>query len=596
MSSGFTEALRKTEEMLATLRNREEARPRDIATLSELETERAQLLLATGGSADDIRSALARSSGAGQAALLILLRARTDAPGQVALEEPGADPRHLPSADLPFGFDAWIRTWFAALIAQDEATLALLGHPETLSLSAPPADLGPDIWPSLCALLAVAGAGGDLRPALASLGGVDRVPDWARKLHVAPVRDIATALARADGPALLKTLDEALSHNHRHWQAEDLPHHPRSVWLPEAVGLSWIAATRGVVSPADLAAIPTFPAALLERSDVPLSCTRVLWPVRAVLSAAEAHWTLERDGATHWTHRTVMREDALVAVYEAQGPTLPAGTAPFELAEDPSTATAPMALDAGDLLTIAEQLAGDRPPTRDADMPAYLSRIDAAIDAVDAVLARIPAAADRVPEESLTSRAARTLLAADPGRLRRIRLEAYRRGLDDARTALEHPPSQSAREGAEAAAAVIEAQLRPVLAALAGPDGAELAGNMVPTDTDFQAAFGNDAAQAAEGYARAWPRPPELDPLDTWLRLDVAVAAAGLLTTSNTLSDRFPGAYRQIAARLQPSITWIAWGYVTDANGGAERYDGLTWIDGRLVWFPKPWRYFAKRR
>ena len=282
------EALARTRRMLATLRGRD-PRSRDVHTLSELETELAQLLVASGrGSSHEVRSALARSAVLGHASVEVML-AYDEGKGTrtVLVEEPDGSVRSFPVAGLAFGFDAWIRTWFAALVAEDDTVLTALARPEVLWASSPPSELSThDGWASHCKLLSELA----LKPepsewlqawADHEAGDVDDgagSQHSAVRLHLGPTDAMARAIAARDGATLVEVLRTALEEHRKYWLAEELDHHPRAVWPPEVVGLARIAAVRGLVPEAELLSVPGFPSAVLARDPLPRPSLRVIDP------------------------------------------------------------------------------------------------------------------------------------------------------------------------------------------------------------------------------------------------------------------------------------------------------------------------------
>jgi len=137
-------------------------------------------------------------------------------------------------------------------------------------------------------------------------------------------------------------------------------------------------------------------------------------------------------------HRTEARGEALISVYE--GPCGKCGeTRRFELrlaealpppppafgGETPSTI-----LDAGEFLHAADQIAqrvpGDLTRLTPHDLARAHAELARAAAALDEVLKLIPPGYDHVPAASITSEAGRAILAAEPGRFRRARLEAVR--------------------------------------------------------------------------------------------------------------------------------------------------------------------------
>ena len=72
--------------------------------------------------------------------------------------------------------------------------------------------------------------------------------------------------------------------------------------------------------------------------------------------------------------------------------------------------------------------------------------------------------------------------------------------------------------------------------------------------------------------------------------IKVNASPAGLFRWANELSNKFPGAYRDIAGWMNPSQIWLTW---TITSGTTVRYDGLTWVDSHWVWLPKIYRVLA---
>jgi hypothetical protein len=145
-------------------------------------------------------------------------------------------------------------------------------------------------------------------------------------------------------------------------------------------------------------------------------------------------------------HHVDGRADGLVAVY--LGGCVGCGEPrTFEFLLDPEMPPAPPAfggsrpsaiIDAGEFLAVADEAARS--------VPARLADVDAAgrerarrlmeraVAALDEVLKHIPADQDRVPEAAITSQRGGPVYRAEPGRFRRIRLDAvrdvYRQSLD----------------------------------------------------------------------------------------------------------------------------------------------------------------------
>jgi hypothetical protein len=159
-------------------------------------------------------------------------------------------------------------------------------------------------------------------------------------------------------------------------------------------------------------------------------------------------------------------------------------------------------------------------------------------------------------------------------------------------TALRSEGEAAARQAALAMLQALCQQAIPVLAALVGPDGPAVVESMRPRSDDYPRVFGPAIADAARAaYEELWRTPPEVDRLASGqLTLRVDAAPAGMLREENELSRRFPGGYRALAPYLRPDRIWFVWRYLDAGRAAGVRYDGVTRLDDRWVWFPKPYR------
>ena len=114
----------------------------------ELELDRAQLSYVTGMvGIDEVKDALARSAGAGQACALVVLRAvDRDTGGNVSLSEPGLPARDIPAAALAFALDNWVCAYSAAVMVRDTASIQLLCTAEVIDACTPPSDVMDKVW------------------------------------------------------------------------------------------------------------------------------------------------------------------------------------------------------------------------------------------------------------------------------------------------------------------------------------------------------------------------------------------------------------------------------------------------------------------
>ena len=107
-----------------------------------------------------------------------------------------------------------------------------------------------------------------------------------------------------------------------------------------------------------------------------------------------------------------------------------------------------------------------------------------------------------------------------------------------------------------------------------------------PTSDDYGAAFLGDAVEAVRQHSeRMWRKasPPRLGSRRTLLIK--TTPAEGLHMDRN-----WPGGYRKLEGKVQPGLVWHAWKFVEPGETSGLAFDALTRIDGRFVWFPKPFR------
>lgn len=115
-----------------------------------------------------------------------------------------------------------------------------------------------------------------------------------------------------------------------------------------------------------------------------------------------------------------------------------------------------------------------------------------------------------------------------------------------------------------------------------------------PRDEDWARVFVGDAAERAKaGYTSLWSAPVSPLPKDGQVNLIVSAALAAELQLRTPRTASFPGAYADIAYRLQPERPWIAWKYTKPGESHGMAWDGLVWIEDHWAWFPKPWRVLS---
>lgn len=125
-----------------------------------------------------------------------------------------------------------------------------------------------------------------------------------------------------------------------------------------------------------------------------------------------------------------------------------------------------------------------------------------------------------------------------------------------------------------------------------GADCPKLSRNLKPTPADYQAYFDAAAAeQAAKVYGPAWEgKKVVISPNPGQTELVQFKATTDELKAGAASSREFPGGYKKIAARLNPGITVYAFKFVKPGESSGMSYDGLVFLNGRWIFFPKPWR------
>jgi hypothetical protein len=148
-----------------------------------------------------------------------------------------------------------------------------------------------------------------------------------------------------------------------------------------------------------------------------------------------------------------------------------------------------------------------------------------------------------------------------------------------------------------AASETLKQLLRPALAALRGPGAKAAMTAFRPRDEDYAKVFvGEAVTQAHEKYEALWQAPPPFpapDPLRTEVHIELS--PAGMLDHDNALSQRFPGGYRVIAAKLNPARIWAAWEFTQPGQTTGLAFDGLVWCDDHWAWFPRPYELLGRR-
>jgi hypothetical protein len=113
-----------------------------------------------------------------------------------------------------------------------------------------------------------------------------------------------------------------------------------------------------------------------------------------------------------------------------------------------------------------------------------------------------------------------------------------------------------------------------------------------PSSADYKTVYTDDfAAKAEPGYEKLWSDPRAIigaDPANSELLLFHATTED--IKAQNDNGKEFPGGYKRVVDNFKPGITWYRWKYAKPGETLGMAYDGLTYVNGHWVWFPKPWR------
>ena len=151
-------------------------------------------------------------------------------------------------------------------------------------------------------------------------------------------------------------------------------------------------------------------------------------------------------------------------------------------------------------------------------------------------------------------------------------------------------PAAPAEKESDRARALVAEFLTP------GADHAALTRALRPSPEDFRAVFEGDAAARAErSYAAAWdggkmlvaPRPGQTE-------LKLAGATTEDLRQGSGGAREFPGGWAKAAPFLKKGLTFYRFKFVEPGKDLGMSFDGLAFVNGRWVIFPKPWRALEK--
>ncbi len=121
---------------------------------------------------------------------------------------------------------------------------------------------------------------------------------------------------------------------------------------------------------------------------------------------------------------------------------------------------------------------------------------------------------------------------------------------------------------------------------------AELCQGWKPQPDDWERVFMPEAAAKARiAYKPLWVSPPPPLPRPGQTVVRVSVAEASEFASGSPRAKLFPGGFTSIAQSLVPGNIWVTWEYLAPGETAGMAFNGLVYLDGRFVWFPKPWKF-----
>lgn len=587
-----------------------------------LDLEIARLAAAL-GERETLGSALCTAAGWGAAAGLcewfqqgsVVLRINVDASWQ------------LPAGANCLLPPEWMSAAACACLSRDEQALSILARPALVDLIVRKTQAraervgGEAFWQPYCRLFAAVIRQEPVSPEefavcreqlrRADPGFIDPENLRAEK---EPTIDLMQALASADmrdWNSLVRTALERFDayYSQPHWATLDIGMLPLTV-----AALCALAHDRFQAGATFDVESPYLPAWLV-RGEFERAAAQVAYefPRRRATDAKEIHWALDLEGVPRQgrEHRLIDDNGVLVARYElSHWAVVPRASAEFLLEEAEGRVSL---LDAGELLLVSDLHAAEvdaRPQGSLASLRRQRFHMREALDALEAVIALIPAESHRVPDDAFRSERGRALLRAEPGRFEAGRLRAvqltYARILADIDARLQGGGDVSTvavsdqtentdeilRGRSLTLIELIKVQVTPILDGFAHDRSGDIVKLLRPRADDYAKVFVAAAIDAArQSYEKLWDNSLDINyPSAQQTVVRCHVAPAGMLATDNELSRHFPGGYRAIARWLNPHRVWVAWKYLRPGEAAGLAYDGLVWIDDHWAWFPKPYR------
>ncbi len=137
-----------------------------------------------------------------------------------------------------------------------------------------------------------------------------------------------------------------------------------------------------------------------------------------------------------------------------------------------------------------------------------------------------------------------------------------------------------------AAKGMLEPFLKP------GADHAALTKSMQPTAEDYKAVFKDEVTGKLEShYQKMWGDPnAAIKPNEGQTQLLLYSATTEEIAAGQGDGPNFPGGYKKAVEVMKPGVRWYRFKFVKPGETLGMAFDGLTFVNGKWRFFPKPWR------
>lgn len=122
-------------------------------------------------------------------------------------------------------------------------------------------------------------------------------------------------------------------------------------------------------------------------------------------------------------------------------------------------------------------------------------------------------------------------------------------------------------------------------------DFKQLTLSLKPTDADYATYFDASVVEKAKtGYAALWENTPSFQPQEGQTELLLYTATTEEIKNKTGEGADFPGGYADVIDQIKPNQTISRFVFVKPGETLGMSFDGLVYVNGHWVLFPKPWK------